>query len=142
MSIVILDTDHFSLFQRRDPRVGQRVAMIAPENLFITIISAEEQIRGRLNVIRRASSAENAVLAYQRLNQLLTDLKNINILDFTPDAGRIYEALVQQKIRIGTRDLRIAAIVISVQGILITRNRRDFEKIPNLIWQDWTIQQV
>ncbi len=40
---------------------------------------------------------------------------------------------------IGTQDLRIAAITLAVGGILLTRNSRDFEQIPNLSWQDWTI---
>lgn len=44
-----------------------------------------------------------------------------------------------QKIRIGTQDLRIAAIILSQDGILVTRNQRDFVQIPNLILEDRTI---
>jgi tRNA(fMet)-specific endonuclease VapC len=47
--------------------------------------------------------------------------------------------LKQQKVRIGTQDLRIASIVIAQKGILVTRNSRDFEKVPNLKFEDWTI---
>lgn len=43
------------------------------------------------------------------------------------------------KIRIGTQDLRIAAIVISQNAILVTRNQRDFSRIPGLQFEDWTI---
>lgn len=50
-----------------------------------------------------------------------------------------YEELRRQKIRIGTQDLRIAAIVLSVGGILVTRNQRDFAHVPGLPCQDWTI---
>ncbi|MEM9543039.1 MAG: type II toxin-antitoxin system VapC family toxin [Cyanobacteria bacterium P01_E01_bin.42] len=138
MTKFILDTDHFSLFQRRHPIVGRKVAQIAIEDLFLTIVSAEEQVRGRLNVIRRASSPQNAIIAYQRLRTLLEDLKNVNLLDFTEEAATIYESLVRQKIRIGTRDLRIASIALSINGIVVTRNRRDFEKVPGLNLEDWT----
>ncbi|WP_363318236.1 hypothetical protein [Nostoc sp. NMS4] len=47
--------------------------------------------------------------------------------------------MIRQRIRIGTQDLRIPAITLSVNGILVTRNRKDFEKIPNLRLEDWTI---
>ncbi|MEH2237908.1 hypothetical protein [Nostoc sp.] len=29
--------------------------------------------------------------------------------------------------------------MVSVNGILVTRNRKDFEKVPNLRLEDWTI---
>jgi tRNA(fMet)-specific endonuclease VapC len=47
--------------------------------------------------------------------------------------------LIRQRIRIGTQDLRIAAITLSVNRILVTRNRKDFDKLPNLRLEDWTI---
>lgn len=52
MSLWILDTDHFSLFQRGHPIVVKRLINTNPEQLAVTIISIEEQIRGRLNIIR------------------------------------------------------------------------------------------
>ncbi|MFM6812415.1 MAG: type II toxin-antitoxin system VapC family toxin, partial [Dolichospermum sp.] len=51
----------------------------------------------------------------------------------------IYTELVKQKIRVGTQDLRIAAITLSFKGILVTRNWKDFEKVPNFRLEDWTI---
>jgi tRNA(fMet)-specific endonuclease VapC len=35
-------------------------------------------------------------------------------------------------------DLRIAAIAISHNLVLLTRNIRDFSKIPELVTEDWT----
>jgi tRNA(fMet)-specific endonuclease VapC len=42
-------------------------------------------------------------------------------------------------IRIGTLDLRIAAITLTSDGILLSRNLKDFEKVPGLTIQDWSI---
>ena len=39
--------------------------------------------------------------------------------------------------RICTQDLRIAAIVLSVNSILVTSNPRDFDKVPGLVIDDW-----
>jgi len=46
--------------------------------------------------------------------------------------------LKSKKIRIGTMDLKIAAIAIANDAILVTRNLVDFEKVPGLNAQDWT----
>jgi tRNA(fMet)-specific endonuclease VapC len=56
MKLHIIDTDHVSLFQRKHPIVAQHLADANPQNLAITIITVEEQIKGRFNLIKRANS--------------------------------------------------------------------------------------
>lgn len=137
MSLYILDTDCFSLWQRNHPLVIEKVQENC-ENLAITIITAEELIRGRLHVIRRASQSEQLVLAYTRLWETLEDLKLLKSLKFDQKAGEIYTKLRSQKIRIGTQDLRIAAIVLANHSVLISRNSRDFGRVQGLRVEDWT----
>ncbi|NJL10673.1 MAG: type II toxin-antitoxin system VapC family toxin [Calothrix sp. SM1_7_51] len=139
VNLWILDTDCLSLLQRGNPNVMQRFRTINPQQVAITIITAEEQLRGRLEFIRRASSANELTLAYIKLRDTLKDLRSLNLLDFTQDACKFYEDLRQQKIRIGTRDLRIAATALSVDGVMVTRNNKDFSQVPNLKIEDWTI---
>ena len=139
MSLWILDTDHVSLFQRRNPFIVQRVNGVKFEEIAITIITVEEQLGGRFNLIRNASSSDKLVLAYANFQANLEFLKPVNLLPFSEAAGNIYNELVKQRIRVGTQDLRIAAITLSVNGILVTRNWKDFEKVPNLRLEDWSI---
>ncbi len=135
----ILDTHCLSLLQRGHPNLIRRINNINPKNILITIITTEEQLRGRFDTIRRASPGDGLSLAYLKLRDTLQDIRMLNLLDFTQEASNFYEDLLRQKIRIGTRDLRIAATALSVNGIVITRNRKDFIKVPNLRIEDWTI---
>jgi tRNA(fMet)-specific endonuclease VapC len=139
LSLWILDTDHVSLFQRGHPQIVKRLAEVAPTDISITVITLEEQIRGRFNMIRRAASSSELTLAYRNLHTTFNSLKTFEVMDFSPAASSIYSFLLKQKIKIGTQDLRIAAIALSINGILVTRNQRDFAKVPNLAIEDWSI---
>jgi tRNA(fMet)-specific endonuclease VapC len=139
LSLWILDTDHVSLFQRGHPQIVNRLAEVAPKDISITVITLEEQIRGRFDMIRRAASPSELILAYRNLHITFDSLKTFEILDFSPATSSIYSFLLKQKIKIGTQDLRIAAIALSINGILVTRNQRDFAKVPNLAIKDWSI---
>jgi tRNA(fMet)-specific endonuclease VapC len=139
VSLWILDTDHISLFQREHPQVVARLSHINPNHRAVTIITVEEQIKGRLKVINDAKTVDSLGKAYVNFRKTLEFFNIIHVLDFDQEACNYYTELKPQKIRIGTQDLKIASIVLSQQAILVTRNRKDFEKIPNLLIEDWTI---
>ena len=142
MSQYILDTDCVTLFQNDHPVLVARVNANRPD-VAVTIITVEEQIRGRFNVIRRTSQASQLELlkaAYRNLEKTLEFFCRIKLLNFSDDAAAIYTDLRRQKIRIGTQDLRIASIALAAEGgVLITRNRRDFSQVPGLAFEDWTV---
>lgn len=137
----ILDTDHISLFQRNHPQVSARVLRTPPLELATTIITVEEQLRGRLDRIRQARSDEEIVNAYQNLLATSLYFRTITVLGFDEQAQLIFKTLRAQKIRIGTQDLRIAAIALSRGAVLITRNRQDFAVISTLKIEDWSLPQ-
>ena len=139
MSLWILDTDHISLLQRNHSNVRKRLLLMDPNKIFVTVITFEEQMRGRLNQVKQAKSQESLISAYHALRETIEDYKRLNLLDFDKDAYSCHMNLLRQKIRIGSQDLRIAAIALSVDGILVTRNQKDFEKVPNLKIEDWTL---
>jgi tRNA(fMet)-specific endonuclease VapC len=139
MTLWILDTDHVSLFQTGHPLVTQRVQSSDPNALAVTIITVEEQMYGRLNRIRRAKSTEDLRLGYFNLNRTLEYFQTISVIDFDRAAGDCYQEICSQKLRVGTQDLKIAAITLAHQGILVTRNSRDFGKVSGLPIEDWSI---
>jgi tRNA(fMet)-specific endonuclease VapC len=61
----------------------------------------------------------------------------VPVVPFGAEAGVVFQQLVQQKLRIGTQDVRIAAIVLTQQAMLVTSNRRHFDQVPGLLIEDW-----
>ncbi len=102
----------------------------------MTIITVEEQIRGRLDIIRRTSTTARQVQAYAALQTTLYYFQRLPVLEFDQDAYDRFVELRRQRIRIGSQDIRIAAIVLSIGATLVTRNQRDFTQIPGLMIED------
>ena len=139
MTLWILDTDHISLYQRGDLNVINRLSSANPKNIPGTVISLEEQMYGRLSEIKKATSAISLITAYSRLEITLDYFKSVQVLPFDQNAHTSFESLIRQKLRVGTQDLRIAAIALSVNGIVVTRNQKDFGKVPNLQVENWAV---
>ncbi|MGH7173299.1 MAG: type II toxin-antitoxin system VapC family toxin [Gemmataceae bacterium] len=138
MSLYVLDTDTFQLFQDEDPRVMARVGATAPEDLAISVISVEEQLSGWYAQLRQAKQPERLLWAYRRLAATTRFLSRVQIVDFEEAALRRYEELKKSKLKIGTNDLRIAATMLERNAILVTRNLRDFQQVPGLQIEDWS----
>lgn len=142
MSLYVLDTDHVSLVQREHPVVMRRLAARQAREIAVTIITAEEQMRGWLNAIRRAArSRERLRWAYAGLRSTLDFYRTARVLDFDQPAILRYDELRQQKIRVGTLDLRIAAISLVTGATLVTRNERDFMRVPGLVVENWSTEE-
>lgn len=141
MTCYVLDTDHLSLYERAHPQVCARILQVRQQSLDLlttTVVSMEEQYAGRLAQIRKAATPQALVNAYGKLKMTFVLFSELDILDYTLDADRYFRSFRQTSIRIGTQDLRIAAIALAHNGILLSRNLRDFEKVPKLSIQDWS----
>ena len=64
------------------------------------------------------------------------------MLNFDHAADQVYHQLRQDCPNLAKRrlekDVKIAAIAIAHQAVVITRNRRDFEQVPGLQIEDWS----
>jgi tRNA(fMet)-specific endonuclease VapC len=134
----ILDTDHLSLLQRHHPNVVARLRAVPLDQRATTIISAEEQLRGRFAVIARARHPGDWVTAYAAFQETLASLSQLALLPFDDAAASLFAQLKATVQRVGTQDLKIAAIVLNIGGILVTRNQKDFARVPGLLLEDWT----
>ena len=73
------------------------------------------------------------------LTQMLQDFTEALVIPFDAAAAAAFEELVAQRVRVGTMDLRIAAIALSRGMVMVTRNTSDFRKVPGLQIEDWTL---
>jgi len=138
MSLFVLDTDIVSLFQHNHPAVCAAVQSHPLSELAITVLTVEEQLSGWYNELRRAKKPPALAAVYRRMAQTVQFFAHMPILSFTEPAIHRYETLKRLKIKIGKTDLRIAAIVLEENAVLVTRNLSDFKKVPGIQIEDWS----
>jgi tRNA(fMet)-specific endonuclease VapC len=139
----LLDTDHISFLQRRSSiefnRLMIRIARYAPEDFALSAVSFHEQTLGAHNFINRAQTNTDMIRGYNLLLEILQGFSSAPVLPFDAEAIAVFDELRSQKVRVSTMDLRIASIALSRELVLLTRNVRDFSKVPKLVTEDWTV---
>lgn len=133
----VLDTDTITALQHNHPAVVARVRSVQPSDLFVTIVSFEEQVEGRLHVLHRQLGDDRLVEAYQRLQQTLRFFASANILLYDEAVARRDEELRRAYRRMGTKDRRIAAIALVNRCTLVTRNTIHFQGLVGLNLANW-----
>lgn len=141
--LFILDTDHFTLLEwnagEAQHRLLNRMSPVSPSEIFTTIITYEEQTSGWMAYAARARTTTQQIEAYSKLERHLDIYRPVQVLGFDEPAGRIFEQLKQLRLRVGSMDMKIAAIALANQATLLTRNLKDFNRIPDLQIEDWSV---
>jgi tRNA(fMet)-specific endonuclease VapC len=136
----IFDTDHISLLERGHPEIQKRLTSVPSNSLAVSVITVEEMLRGRLAVLAKRSEGEKRVHAYKKLMETVLFFSTITTIPFDISCERKFQELRKQKIRIGSQDLRIASTAIVNNLIVVTRNQRDFQHVPGLKLEDWSLE--
>lgn len=138
--MLVLDTDIFSLLEWPETALAQSILTWlnnAGEGVYTTVISYEEQMRGWMAYLAKAKTVARQVDAYKSLNRKLANFCKIPVLDFDEMAAIRFQELQKAKLRIGVMDMKIAAIVLSLNATLVTRNKQHFKQIENLKLAEW-----
>jgi len=138
----LLDTDHVSFLQRRNSqefnRLSKRISQYDQIDFALSVVSFHEQLLGAHSYINRAQTSNEMERGYELLLQILQGFAFAPVLPFDAQAIAIFERWREQGVRVSTMDLRIAAIAKSRNLVLLTRNAKDFNKVPDLATEDWT----
>jgi tRNA(fMet)-specific endonuclease VapC len=131
----LLDTNILSYLVKGDQQIVSKLSSIDEELLHTCTPVICEIYFGLENHPNREIATKYQVI----YNGLFDDLKVYNLdRDASLVFGRIKMALKKKGLIVGELDLLIAAIAISNNLILVSRNIKDFENIPDLTLESWT----
>lgn len=131
--MLMLDSNTISYYFRGDPQVVPRLQAIHPADLGVPAIVEYELRYGLLRLPQAAANPRLAALA-----QLLRPLQSLPFdSECATQAARIRAELEAQGTPIGPHDTLIAATALRYQATLVTRNVREFSRVPGLQWVNW-----
>ncbi len=140
--MIILDTDHLVVMKyshgREKAILTSRMAASLDQDFVTTVVTLEEQLRGWLALIHKSSNdPQRQISPYDKLNDVIDYYGRWTRLPFNEMSAKRFKDLRRQKVRVATMDLKIAAIALSHDSLLLSANLRDFEQVPTLRVEDW-----
>ena len=139
MNRYAFDTDTLSLYERMHPVVVRNVFLHLADDIRLTTVTVDEQLSGWLAVVRAAKTSAQVEAAHQRLSTAVRLLGACDLFPMTAAADARFRRLLRQHLNVGGNDLRIAAIALEFGATVVTRNVRDFGRVPGLAVEDWSV---
>ena len=137
--MIVLDSDHLSILRYRTGeraiRLAGRLAVASEGPIGTSIANVEETMRGWLASLARERQPHRQIPAYRELAELFTFFSGYHIAPFDETAADIFAGF--SGIGIGATDRRIGAVSMAQNAFLLTANRKDFEKVPGLRFENW-----
>jgi len=139
--MLVLDTTVLSILEwsatsPKAQRLLQRLEN-SGQHVATTIVCCEEQMRGWMAALGSKPDMKDQIEAYRRLKRKLENYCTMDILDFDEAAAAKLQEIRKAKLRVGTMDLKIAAIALVHDATVRTDNVRDFARIPGLRFEGW-----
>jgi tRNA(fMet)-specific endonuclease VapC len=138
--MLVLDSDHITALQFTGPSADRLLTRLdsAGDTYATTIVTVEESLHGWINKVRSATTSQQRILYYEKLNIMVAFFQGWVRLPFDESAAAKYEELRTLKLRsIGSRDLQIASIVLRHNATLLSANLQHFRLVPGLNVEDW-----
>lgn len=131
MTLQLLDTNTVIYFFKGQGKIAERLLACPPRTIALSAVVAYELRTGI------AKSQEPA----RRTEQLQSLMNIVTLLPFGDSeakaAAEIRATLERHGTPIGAYDVLIAATALANNATLITRNLREFSRVPNLRVEDW-----
>ena len=133
----VLDSNIVSAVLNGHPKLRERLNIVPAERIFLNIVSAFENLRGWFAQVNKQQPTNRIVWAFDGLQKTLAYYGQNQVLPFDDAAATKYEELRKKHRRLGRDDLRIAAIALARNAVLVTQNVGDFAAIEGLRTENW-----
>ena len=127
----LLDTNICIYFLNHNTRIVDKIASVSVNDLAISCFNLTELLYG----------AHNSEYVARNLERVRYIENTLRVLPFDRNAIDNY-AVIKTDLKkrgrlIDDFDILIAAVALSNDMILVTNNKRHFERIPNLVIENW-----
>ncbi len=99
------------------------------------MVNVEEQMRGWLAAIAKERLPRRQIAPYRDLAGLFDFFRGFTIGLFDDPAADLFAGYAAIKIK--ATDRKVAAIAAAHDALLLTANKRDFEQVPGLRFENW-----
>lgn len=139
MSQYLLDTDTITLVQFGHAVVLRNLAAHPDTEILLSAISFQEQMRGWLGRLGKLAAPVQQADWYHRLvTRIFSVWRRFDMLPFPLAAIQRFQRLRALRLNVGLMDLRLGAVALENDLKVVTRNLRDFNRIPGLQTEDWS----
>lgn len=144
--MLIIDSDHLDVlvfeYEKADALEARLMNATEEHDVVTIVINVQEKFAGWIKEINRSDlSAYSKLFYYDKMRKCVYFFREWTILPFDQVAAIRYEELRNSGIRGMDNDLKIAAIALCNDAIILTRNSKDFSRVPNLKFEDWLLDE-
>lgn len=135
----LLDTDHLSeIIAASGPGESLKYRLDCLDvEIATSIVAFEEMLRGWLAKIHHEPKPRQQVSTYRRLYELMAAFASWEVFVWDEECAEIFERMTSQRVNVKPMDLKIATIVLRNNATLLSRNLKDFQRVPGLVVEDW-----
>lgn len=135
----VLDTNIVNYLHANHPKIIAKLAALPETTAFTTVVTRLEILRGRIEFVFKAADSAELHRPQQMLSESEALLGQLTILGFDQRSGMLFDRIRTMRGlgRVGRADLLIACIALAHDAVLVTRNTKDFVRIPNLKLENW-----
>jgi tRNA(fMet)-specific endonuclease VapC len=138
--MILFDSDIFTLLTYNHANVCRRFEAVPEgEQIGVTVVTRMEVLRGRTDSLLKAANERELLVATERLQKTEAALGAFLLLHVDEKAATHFKVLLEHKklSKMKRPDMLIACIALAHDAILVTRNTKDFNKVPGLKLENW-----
>jgi tRNA(fMet)-specific endonuclease VapC len=139
MSLYIFDTDSITHYQLGNALLLRNMMRHLGHTFAISVITVEEQLVGWQRALRQAKDDRRREAIYEQMARAVEFLAGWRVFAYPVSAMNRHAAFMRQRLNVGSNDVKIAAIALEYGATVVTRNLRDFRRIPGIVAEDWVI---